>query len=89
MTNCHQSEKALGIACYIFDPIGRSPTDDCLEEIRVWRWASFRDISAWNVLGTILNSLSANQPDERTNSWRVSPFLPHLIDRSRLVAYMK
>src|SRR5688572_14257627 len=41
------------------------------------------------ILQKIFNELRPNEPDTTINEWRNNPFKPHLVARSRPVAYMK
>jgi hypothetical protein len=79
-----QFEDAMKWYHYVFSPMA-SGTDDK----RFWRFSPFKDIEAQSILEAIFNHLKPNQSDQAINEWRENPFKPHLVARSRPVAYMK
>lgn len=110
LRSCHQYEQALKMAHYVFDPMSHHleeyGNDYCTKDDGghseidypkrscVWKWTPFKEISAQNVLGRLLNSLMANSPGKaggqgQINGLRDAPLHPHVIARSRSVAYMK
>lgn len=87
LASSQQYDQALEITHYIFDPRA-----DGTDIRRVWKWIPFGEVLAQNVLRTIFDNLepnTPNTPDGQINSWRNNPFQPHVIARSRPVAYMK
>jgi Tc toxin complex TcA C-terminal TcB-binding domain/Neuraminidase-like domain/Salmonella virulence plasmid 28.1kDa A protein len=84
-----QFEQALKMCHYVFNPLAEG-TDDIK---RVWKFAPFKDVDAENILEKLFLGLDPNQPDntpnQQINEWRDRPFEPHVIARSRPVAYMK
>ncbi|KAI5840127.1 hypothetical protein DFP73DRAFT_612976 [Morchella snyderi] len=110
LRSCHQYEQALKIAHNVFDPMSHhleehgndycTKNDGGHSEIDypkrscVWKWTPFKELSAQNVLGRLLNSLKANSPGKaggqgQIHGLRDAPLHPHVIARSRPVAYMK
>lgn len=76
-------EDAMKWFHYVFNPLAEGAGDK-----RFWQFSPFRDIDSKNILGRIFsgnNPAAAQQIDE----WRKNPFMPHVIARSRPVAYMK
>ncbi|MFN0139689.1 MAG: neuraminidase-like domain-containing protein [Pyrinomonadaceae bacterium] len=76
-------EDAMKWFHYVFNPLAEGTGDK-----RFWQFSPFRDIDSKNILERIFsgnNTAAAQQIDE----WRKNPFMPHVIARSRPVAYMK
>jgi hypothetical protein len=69
---------------YTFNPIA-----DGVENNRFWGFKPFREINSKNILEQIFKGLKVNEPNTAINEWRNNPFQPHLVARSRPVAYMK
>ncbi|MEM6829678.1 MAG: neuraminidase-like domain-containing protein, partial [Bacteroidota bacterium] len=69
---------------YIFNPIAVQG------DIRyAWRFFPFWAADSQNVLDQLFDSLDPNAPDQEVTEWRESPFMPHVIARSRPTSYMK
>jgi Tc toxin complex TcA C-terminal TcB-binding domain/Neuraminidase-like domain len=82
-----QFDAALAMCHYVFDPYA-----DGLTKQRVWKWKPFSLVSSENVLEALFNSLQPNKPDKtngQITQWRENPFMPHVVARTRPVAYMK
>lgn len=54
-----------------------------------WQFRPFPKIVAKDYLENVFQSLLPNQPVQSISEWRDNPFAPHLVARSRPVAYMK
>lgn len=84
LSKAQQFEEAMKWFHYVFNPIAEGDDDQ-----RFWQFIPFKEINSRNILEKIFNSLKGNTPDDAINEWRNNPFKPHLIARSRPVAYMK
>jgi hypothetical protein len=77
---------ALEVCHLVFNPYAGT------ERKQIWRWGPFADANTVNVLKDIFNKLQLHTPndlDVPINAWRDKPFDPHVIARTRPVAYMK
>lgn len=83
-----QFEQALKMCHYVFNPFAKG-----FDNKRFWQFAPFKEVDAENVLEKLFIGLQPNTPDntpnQQINEWRDKPFQPHVIARSRPVAYMK
>lgn len=83
-----QFEQALKMCHYVFNPLAKG-----FDDKRFWQFAPFKEVDAENVLEKLFIGLQPNTPDntpnQQINEWRDKPFQPHVIARSRPVAYMK
>ncbi|MFZ6014528.1 MAG: neuraminidase-like domain-containing protein, partial [Bacteroidota bacterium] len=84
LTKAQQFEEAMKWFHFVFNPIA-SGTDDK----RFWQFKPFKEINSQRILDSIFNNLKPNQADQTINEWRDKPFMPHVVARSRPVAYMK
>ena len=84
LSKAQHFEESMKWFHYVFNPIA-----DGIEDNRFWMFRPFKEINSRNILDRIFNSLKANEPDAAINEWRNNPFKPHLVARSRPVAYMK
>jgi hypothetical protein len=84
LSKSQQFEDAMKWYHYVFNPIGDKEEDNPL-----WQFVPFQDTNAKNILNNIFNKLRPNQADKDISEWRSNPFMPHLVARSRPVAYMK
>ncbi len=80
---------------YIFDPTTNEVPDGANPNARYWQVLPFKTQPQFN-LEDYLKNLSTNEnPQEKLklinliNEWKDDPFKPHLIARSRPIAYMK
>ncbi len=83
-----QFEQALKMCHYVFNPLAEGDGKE-----RFWQFPPFKVVDAKNVLEKLFIGLQPNTPDntpnQQINKWRDKPFQPHVIARSRPVAYMK
>lgn len=83
-----QFEQALKMCHYVFNPYANGTGKE-----RFWQFPPFRVVDAENILENLFQNLqpntSDNTPNQQINEWRKKPFQPHVIARSRPVAYMK
>ncbi|MDR6782684.1 DNA-binding transcriptional MerR regulator [Pedobacter africanus] len=84
LSKAQQFEEAMKWFHYVFNPIAEG-TDDK----RFWMFGPFKETDSKNILAQIFGSLGANEPDPAISEWRNNPFKPHVVARSRPVAYMK
>ncbi|WKA60353.1 neuraminidase-like domain-containing protein [Planococcus shenhongbingii] len=84
LSKSQQFEEAMKWFHYVFNPIAEGNEDN-----RFWQFTSFKNINSQNVLENIFNNLKPNTADKTINEWRNNPFMPHVVARSRSVAYMK
>ena len=77
-------EEAMKWYHFVFNPIATG-TDDT----RFWQFKPFKDLNSQRILDSIFNNLKGNEADQTINEWRDRPFMPHVVARSRPVAYMK
>ena len=84
LSKSQQFEEAMKWFHYVFNPVA-----DGQDNSRFWQFIPFKDIDAKNILDKILNNLKPNAKNDDINEWRNNPFKPHLVARSRPVAYMK
>lgn len=84
LSKSQQFEEAMKWYHYVFNPVAEGP-----EVNRFWQFSPFKDADAKHILNDIFNKLTPNTNDDDINEWRNNPFKPHLVARSRPVAYMK
>lgn len=85
LSKSQQYEKSRELYHTIFNPLQAVTKAE-----EVWQFLPFRETAnVKNVLEGIFNNLKSNQPDEAITEWRDKPFLPHVIARRRISAYMK
>jgi len=84
LSRAQQFEEAMKWFHYVFNPIA-----DGVDDKRFWGFAPFKETDSKKVLEQIFAGLSANESDDAINEWRNNPFKPHVVARSRPVAYMK
>lgn len=84
LSKAQQYEEAMKWYHFVFNPIAEGAEDE-----RFWRFLPFRETKAQRILDSIFNRLQPNAHDDAINEWRSHPFQPHLVARSRPVAYMK
>ena len=84
LSKAQQFEKAMKWFHYVFNPIADGEDDK-----RFWQFAPFKEINSKSILEQIFNNLKGNEPNAVISEWRNNPFKPHLVARSRPVAYMK
>ena len=69
---------------HVFNPIA-----DGNDSNRFWQFLPFQKTNSKRVLDSIFNNLKPNTSDQAISEWRNKPFMPHVVARSRPVAYMK
>lgn len=84
LRSAQQFEKAMQWYHYVFNPTAAGK-----DAKRFWQFFPFRELDGEDILASIFNSLQANTDNQNISEWRDKPFRPHLIARSRPVAYMK
>ncbi|KNY25613.1 hypothetical protein [Pseudobacteroides cellulosolvens] len=84
LSKAQQFEDAMKWFHFVFNPIA-----DGNEDNRFWQFTPFKNINSKRILDSIFNNLKPNAADKTINEWRNKPFMPHVIARSRPVAYMK
>lgn len=84
LSKAQQFEEAMKWFHYVFNPIADGSDDD-----RFWQFRPFKEINSPRILDSIFNNLKPNTADKIINEWRTKPFMPHVVARSRPVAYMK
>jgi hypothetical protein len=77
-------EEAMKWYHFVFNPIA-----DGLLDTRFWQFQPFKSINSQRILDSIFNKLEPNAENRDITEWRNNPFMPHLVARSRPVAYMK
>ena len=77
-------EDAMKWFHYVFNPFAEGVDDK-----RFWQFLPFTKIRSRDILGEIFGSLLPGTPNSEIEEWRKNPFMPHVIARSRPVAYMK
>ena len=84
LSKAQQFEEAMKWYHFVFNPIadGNQPN-------RFWQFAPFRELNSQRILDSIFNNLKPNTADQAITEWRNKPFMPHVVARSRPVAYMK
>jgi Tc toxin complex TcA C-terminal TcB-binding domain/Neuraminidase-like domain len=84
LSKAQQYEEAMKWYHFVFSPMAEGDNDK-----RFWQFTPFKDMDSKNILDNIFNNLKPNTADAAINEWRNHPFMPHLVARSRPVAYMK
>ena len=84
LSKAQQFEEAMKWYHYVFNPAAKGSDDK-----RFWQFSPFKEIDAQHILDTIFDSLQPNESYQKISEWRGDPFKPHLVARSRPVAYMK
>ena len=84
LSKAQQFEESMKWFHYVFNPIA-----DGTDDKRFWGFRPFKETDSKNILEQIFAGMKANEPDDAINEWRNNPFKPHLVARSRPVAYMK
>lgn len=84
LSKSQQFEEAMKWYHFVFNPMASGTADN-----RFWQFSPLKDTDSRRVLDHIFNSLKPNKSDADINEWRNNPFAPHVVARSRPVAYMK
>lgn len=92
MANSQRFEDALKWLQYIFDPTNGSSTE---APAKYWRFLPFHENDETGRIEELLETLNHGTASEKkkliqiVEDWRDNPFNPHLIARSRMIAYQK
>jgi Tc toxin complex TcA C-terminal TcB-binding domain/Neuraminidase-like domain len=90
LSKAQQFEEAMKWYHFVFNPMGDpDPSVNDGSDKRFWQFSPFKDTNSQRILDRVFNSLEPNKKDEAINEWRNKPFMPHVVARSRPVAYMK
>ncbi|NOU20142.1 MAG: hypothetical protein HOO91_21510 [Bacteroidales bacterium] len=84
LSKAQHFEEAMKWYHFVFNPLA-----DGYDDMRFWQFLPFKNINSQRVLDGIFNNLKPNTPDSDITEWRDKPFMPHVVARSRPVAYMK
>lgn len=84
LSKAQQFEESMKWFHYVFNPISDGPDDN-----RFWMFHPFKEINSKNILAQFFGNLNVNEADTAISEWRNNPFKPHVVARSRPVAYMK
>lgn len=84
LSKAQHYEEAMKWFHFVFNPIA-----DGIDDKRFWQFKPFKEIDSKRVLESIFNNLDPNRENNPINEWRKKPFMPHVVARSRPVAYMK
>jgi|CXWL01.1.fsa_nt_gi hypothetical protein len=84
LSKAQHFEEAMLWFHFVFNPIA-----DDNEDNRFWQFQPFKKIDSKRILDSIFYFLAPNTKNDAINEWRNKPFMPHVVARSRPVAYMK
>ena len=84
LSKAQHYEEAMRWFHYVFNPFA-----DGTEDNRFWQFKPFKSIDSQRILDSIFYFLAPNAKNDAINEWRNKPFMPHVVARSRPVAYMK
>ncbi len=84
LSEAQQFEEAMKWHHYVFKPIASGSDNK-----RFWQFSPFKETDTESILDAIFKNLEPNESNQAINEWRSDPFKPHLVARSRPVAYMK
>lgn len=84
LSKAQQYEEAMKWFHYVFNPIADGDEDN-----RFWQFRPFKEVDSKRILDSIFYFLQPNTKNNAINEWRNKPFMPHVVARSRPVAYMK
>jgi hypothetical protein len=87
LLNSQQFEQAIKMCHHVFNPLATAADED--DKKPYWQFPPFKEVKPQNVLEELFLSLQPGQPNDQISEWRDKPFQPHVIARSRPVAYMK
>ncbi|MEY8348019.1 neuraminidase-like domain-containing protein [Bacillus cereus] len=90
LSKAQHYEEAMKWFHFVFNPIadGKDLPEDKIDK-RFWQFKPFQEIESQRILDSIFNNLSPNTENNSISEWRNKPFMPHVVARSRPVAYMK
>ncbi|SCX05636.1 hypothetical protein SAMN05216379_103140 [Nitrosomonas eutropha] len=84
LSKAQHFEEAMKWFHFVFNPIA-----DGTEDNRFWQFKPFKKVDSRRILDSIFYFLEPNKENKAINEWRNKPFMPHVVARSRPVAYMK
>lgn len=84
LSKAQQFEEAMKWFHYVFNPMAEGNDDK-----RFWQFQPFKEVNSQRILESIFSNLAPNKAEDTINEWRNKPFMPHVVARSRPVAYMK
>ncbi|MGY6274243.1 Tc toxin subunit A-related protein [Methylomonas sp. MgM2] len=84
LSKARHYEEAMKWFHFVFNPIA-----DGTEDNHFWQFKPFKSIDSKRILDSIFYFLEPNKSNKAINEWRNKPFMPHVVARSRPVAYMK
>lgn len=84
LSKARQYEEAMKWFHFVFNPVAEGEGDD-----RFWQFLPFKTMDSRRVLDGVFGRLQPNAADAAISEWRDKPFMPHVVARSRPVAYMK
>ncbi len=84
LSKAQQFEEAMKWYHFVFHPMADGEDDK-----RFWQYRPFKEIDSQHILDKIFNTLQPNKANGPISEWRNKPFMPHVVARSRPVAYMK
>jgi hypothetical protein len=84
LSKSQQFEEAMKWYHFVFNPIA-----DGTDDKRFWQFQPFKEVDSQRILDSIFGNLKPNKADQTISEWRENPFMPHVVARSRPVAYMK
>lgn len=84
LSKAQHYEEAMKWFHFVFNPIA-----DGTDDTRFWQFLPFKNIKGQRILDSIFNNLQPNTANKTITEWRNKPFMPHVVARSRPVAYMK
>lgn len=84
LSKAQHYEEAMLWFHFVFNPIA-----DGTEDNRFWQFQPFKETDSKRILDSIFYFLEPNKKNDAINEWRNKPFMPHVVARSRPVAYMK
>ena len=84
LSKAQNFEEAMKWFHFVFNPFAEGK-----EANRFWRFKPFQKINSHKILDNIFYHLKGNTADQTISEWRNKPFMPHVVARSRPVAYMK
>lgn len=95
LSKAQQFEEAMKWFHFVFNPMadGKDAKGNDLSQEKIdkrfWQFKPFQEIDSQRILDRIFNNLEPNAKNDAINEWRNKPFMPHVVARSRPVAYMK
>ncbi|PIE70711.1 MAG: hypothetical protein CSA22_06040 [Deltaproteobacteria bacterium] len=89
LSKAQHYEEAMKWFHFVFNPMAEEDSSTNTPDKRFWQFSPFRKIDSKQILESIFHNLQPNTADDAITEWRNKPFMPHVVARSRPVAYMK